>query len=60
MCWQVLPTVVDQNDSFSNKTGRWAKGALRRAGLGDLPVWKLSGNVPSDWKATVMDRFRIR
>jgi len=42
-----------------DRASRWAKGAFKRAGLGDQPVWKLSGNVPSDWKATVMERFRL-
>ena len=41
-------------------TGRWAKGRFKEAGLGDTPLWKISGGLPVEWKSTVMERFRTR
>jgi len=41
-----------------DKASRWAKGRFKEAGLGDTPLWKISGGLPVEWKSTVMERFR--
>ena len=46
--------------AFLTETGRWAKGRFKEAGLGDIPLWKISGNLPVEWKVTVMERFCTR
>ena len=38
-------------------TGRWAKRRFKQAGI-EVPVSKITGNVPVSWKDKVMERFR--
>ena len=54
ICGRVAKSMVTINIL---NTGRWAKRRFKQAGL-EVPVSKITGNVPVSWKDEVMERFR--